>query len=258
MGKNYAESSLKHYLKQKVRITLGLVVTFLITGAFAFAEGTAEKPVEEMSDFEKAEYYLQGINNENNKLSKLMNSFKDVTNGTEGIKLDKDNNKINLEKFNKGNDIEITLNNENISNETAKNIKTALENGANNITNINNIGDKTLSNVTNDSIILSNEYGTNGNSINNGIIFAKGQTIGENQTTVNNGIVIFNLIGQNVSGNFGTAVNNGLLIYSKSGVEQGQVIGSKEKSSIINNGILINGYQHLNSSKKTAKHIIMV
>ena len=40
MGKNYAESSLKHYLKQKVRITLGLVVTFLITGAFAFAEGT--------------------------------------------------------------------------------------------------------------------------------------------------------------------------------------------------------------------------
>ena len=253
MGKNYAESSLKHYLKQKVRITLGLVVTFLITGAFAFAEGTAEKPVEEMSDFEKAEYYLQGINNENNKLSKLMNSFKDVTNGTEGIKLDKDNNKINLEKFNKGNDIEITLNNENISNETAKNIKTALENGANNITNINNIGDKTLSNVTNDSIILSNEYGTNGNSINNGIIFAKGQTIGENQTTVNNGIVIFNLIGQNVSGNFGTAVNNGLLIYSKSGVEQGQVIGSKEKSSIINNGILINGYQHLNSSKKDSK-----
>ena len=253
MGKNYAESSLKHYLKQKVRITLGLVVTFLITGAFAFAEGTAEKPVEEMSDFEKAEYYLQGINNENNKLSKLMNSFKDVTNGTEGIKLDKDNNKIILEKFNKGNDIEITLNNENISNETAKNIKTALENGANNITNINNIGDKTLSNVTNDSIILSNEYGTNGNSINNGIIFAKGQTIGENQTTVNNGIVVFNLIGQNVSGNFGTAVNNGLLIYSKSGVEQGQVIGSKEKSSIINNGILINGYQHLNGSKKDSK-----
>ena len=37
MGKNYAESSLKHYLKQKVRITLGLVVTFLITGAVAFA-----------------------------------------------------------------------------------------------------------------------------------------------------------------------------------------------------------------------------
>ena len=37
MGKNYTESSLKHYLKQKVRITLGLVVTFLITGAVAFA-----------------------------------------------------------------------------------------------------------------------------------------------------------------------------------------------------------------------------
>ena len=58
MGKNYVESSLKHYLKQKVRITLGVVVTFLITGMAVFAEGTTEKPVEEMNDFEKAEYYL--------------------------------------------------------------------------------------------------------------------------------------------------------------------------------------------------------
>ena len=37
MGKNYAESSLKHYLKQKVRITLGVVVAFLITGSAVFS-----------------------------------------------------------------------------------------------------------------------------------------------------------------------------------------------------------------------------
>ena len=36
MGKNYAESSLKRFLKRKVKITLGLVVAFLITGVVSF------------------------------------------------------------------------------------------------------------------------------------------------------------------------------------------------------------------------------
>lgn len=38
MGKNYVESSLKRFLKRKVKVTLGLVVTFLITGTVGFAE----------------------------------------------------------------------------------------------------------------------------------------------------------------------------------------------------------------------------
>ena len=42
MGKNYVENSLKRFLKRKVKITMGVVVSFLITGAVAFAEGTAE------------------------------------------------------------------------------------------------------------------------------------------------------------------------------------------------------------------------
>ena len=61
MGKNYAESSLKHYLKQKVRITLGLVVTFLITGAFAFAEGTENILDEHNKDFITTENSLTGL-----------------------------------------------------------------------------------------------------------------------------------------------------------------------------------------------------
>ena len=251
MGKNYAESSLKHYLKQKVRITLGLVVTFLITGAFVFAEGTAEKPVEEMNDFEKAEYYLQGINNENNKLSKLMNSFKDVTNGTEGIKLDKDNNKIILEKFNKGNDIEITLNNENISDETAKNIKTALENGANNI---NNISRKTLSGGINNGLILNTSgAGTGANSTNNGIIYAKnGQTVNYNETAVNNGIIVFETYGQNIDKNLGTVINNGVLYHKINdwGVSSAQILNNSEKGNLVNGGVIINGYQYITGGKE--------
>ena len=78
MGKNYIESSLKRFLKRKVKITLGVVVTFLITGMVSLG---ADKPLEEMNDFEKAEHYLSGLNNENNKLEKLMAGFQDVSNG---------------------------------------------------------------------------------------------------------------------------------------------------------------------------------
>ena len=37
MGKSYIENSLKRFLKRKVKITLGLVVTFLITGTVSFS-----------------------------------------------------------------------------------------------------------------------------------------------------------------------------------------------------------------------------
>ena len=37
MGKSYAESSLKRFLKRKVKVTLGLVVAFLITGNVGYA-----------------------------------------------------------------------------------------------------------------------------------------------------------------------------------------------------------------------------
>ena len=42
MGKNYVENSLKRFLKRKMKITMGVVVSFLITGAVAFSEGTTE------------------------------------------------------------------------------------------------------------------------------------------------------------------------------------------------------------------------
>ena len=40
MGKSYIENSLKRFLKRKVKITMGIVVSFLITGAVAFADTT--------------------------------------------------------------------------------------------------------------------------------------------------------------------------------------------------------------------------
>ena len=42
MGKNYVENSLKHFLKRKVKITLGFIVAFLISGITAFAIDTID------------------------------------------------------------------------------------------------------------------------------------------------------------------------------------------------------------------------
>ena len=44
MGRNYAENSLKKFLKRKVKITMGIVVSFLITGVVSF--GATDKTVE--------------------------------------------------------------------------------------------------------------------------------------------------------------------------------------------------------------------
>ena len=66
MGKTYVENSLKRFLKRKVKITLGLVVTFMITGAVGFAVNLPfteeqlkeQENISKMSDTEKAEYFL--------------------------------------------------------------------------------------------------------------------------------------------------------------------------------------------------------
>ena len=252
MEKSYVENSLKRFLKRKVKITLGFVVAFMITGVCAFAEGTAENHfTEHNKNFITAEDYLTGLNNENNKLEKLMTSFKDVTNGTEGIKLEKSNNKIVFEKFrNNGTEnIEISLKNENISNVTAQNIKTALENGAKNI---NKITKETMKKGgVNDGIISLNLNGNDttaikdGSSTNNGIIVSyNGQKTGSKNIGINNGIIIHNNKGQYANwANESIIYNNGI-IYAINNKDEGQgIVYKSNKSTAINNGIIINSSQ---------------
>ena len=45
MGKNYVENSLKKFLKKKVKITMGFVVAFMITGSVGFADTIKEAVV---------------------------------------------------------------------------------------------------------------------------------------------------------------------------------------------------------------------
>ena len=46
MGKSYVENSLKRFLKRKVKITMGVVVAFMITGVVSF--GADDYPLMEM------------------------------------------------------------------------------------------------------------------------------------------------------------------------------------------------------------------
>ena len=62
MGKSYVESSLKRFLKRKVKITLGLVVAFMITGVCAFAEDNREQEhKDKISGIETAIENLKGL-----------------------------------------------------------------------------------------------------------------------------------------------------------------------------------------------------
>ena len=64
MGKNYAENSLKRFLKRKVKITLGVVVSFLITGVVAFAAEKSEivvKLEEQQGNYTTAKGNLEGL-----------------------------------------------------------------------------------------------------------------------------------------------------------------------------------------------------
>ena len=204
---------------------------------------------EHNKNFITAEDYLTELNNEDNKLENLITSFNYVTNGIEGIKLEKSNNKIVFEKFKGTENIEITLNNKNISNETAKNIKTALENGAKNIKNITK--ETMKEGGVNDGIISLNLNGNDttaikdGSSTNNGIIVSyNGQKTGSKNIGINNGIIIHNNKGQYANwANESIIYNNGI-IYAINNKDEGQgIVYKSNKSTAINNGIIINSSQ---------------
>ena len=97
MGKSYIESSLKRFLKRKVKVTLGLVVTFLITGncLFAVTELDPNNPNSGVTDGkvivknENKEFTFKG----NNTLTE-----NNVSNAEGAIKVENGQLKLNLEE----------------------------------------------------------------------------------------------------------------------------------------------------------------
>ena len=126
MGKNYIESSLKRFLKRKVKITLGVVVTFLITGMVSFAE---ENDIKQESNKNHWEW------NQVDEAEKYLISTKDKFEGNLSgnyIKIEGSGSKISYDiintLFNKTfTSTSITFEKEKISDETLKNIDSTLK-----------------------------------------------------------------------------------------------------------------------------------
>ena len=117
MGKSYVENSLKRFLKRKVKITMGVVVTFLITGAVSL--GANDYPL------------MDKIGN-----SGYMQAIENVTGlGTGAISAGENNQYIEIEKtadktiIKKTEDKSVIaeIDNSLISTKTAETVSTALK-----------------------------------------------------------------------------------------------------------------------------------
>ena len=272
MGKNYVESSLKRFLKKRVRITLGLVVTFLITGAVAFAEKTdnreqehkdkiagIENAVENLAGLGKGEISA-GVNNQyvvvektadktiikkaddKSIIAEIDNSLISTKTAGTVSKVLSEMNGTNENGINKG----VLASSQIISDKVNSNLN-KLENNGIIITNANgqeasNIKDKELKIINNGIIKSGNNYGqtisnsSNLTAVNNGIIVGKyGQKIQnalDKNTLENNGIISVSDIGQKLATNGSLAINIGKISAGSSG----QIISSGESSKIINYG----------------------
>ncbi len=240
MGKSYVENSLKRFLKRKVKITLGLVVAFMITGVCAFAEGEKPKNVgEHNKNFEgitNTKDNLTGINNSEQKFNDF--TEKEVTIGGNKYFVKMENNTLS---FRKESDTAPTINSMTIE---SKDISNALKEKIDEIlANLEN-PDTSDSNVNN-SILASTQTGnvTNNGIINSGTGAAQIAN-SDNTTIINNGII-------NTSGYYtqysasgssnATIINNGL-IYANNGVAQ-YGFSTKENVKLINKGIIKSNQQ---------------
>ena len=225
MGKNYVENSLKRFLKKRVRITLGLVVTFLITGAVAFGASLPfteeqlkeQEIISEMSDAEKAEYFLNGYNKSEN-----IDNFK-----TEGDIFSSDAGKINVKKENgeikiitsefQANDFnkELALGKDDLTKKTAENIEKSL-----NLIKENGLTEK-IQNGVNNGVYTKAQLG---DGINNGILIhgkIKGENGGQEVNAIS-GSKIYNygiILDTQVKTGIEAGLNGGQVIYHKSNAE---------------------------------------
>ena len=117
MGKSYIENSLKRFLKRKVKITLGLVVTFLITGMVVFADPTVNVENKETGQYLEFNEDLIGI--EISKDLGILNKEINYNDGTKTL-VKVENSKIII-SYPKNENIEISS--DKISNRVLENLK---------------------------------------------------------------------------------------------------------------------------------------
>ena len=242
MGKNYIESSLKRFLKRKIKITLGLVVAFLITGVAAFGEIIMQEDERDI-----AKEYLEGT---------VANNY-----------IQKDFSKLSQEDVN-------LIQSRGLENYISNKLFDFLKNNNENIDKNNNYGilntnapqstDEKIKIVNNYGIIInSTGYAQNinkgGEGNNYGIIKTKSQfgQVAFNGTINNYGLVINEnnngmhtlKIKENIANNFGIIANDGArAMYISNGTgnnygvassKSGQILSVDDHGIINNYGITI-------------------
>ena len=236
MGKSYIENSLKRFLKRKVKITLGLVVTFLITGSVGFATE---------NDVEAANKFKEDLKNQNIKIEEIKTNLQglgssNLENGKYKVKKDGTGAEVTIEvSYDKNtgiNKIEIPSN---ISSLVNIEIKDSLLTDK-----VKKVIEGTLQKK---SYSHANFKGTKIQE-NTGIILPK-DGVSNNSAVAQTGD---NIINNGILGGFqnlenGTAINNGLIyatvVRNYPGGQQYGDEGTEGKSSsdinLINNGLII-------------------
>ena len=250
MGKTYVENSLKRFLKRKVKITLGLVVAFMITGAVSFA---GESTVDAVGGASSGKW-LAGIgeSGKNLKAGKIESDKITVQN------IEKGNITITFKDTNQA----IEIKNEELSTEIIKNINEAMTNAEkavdwkNNITSRENYeigmnaeataeGNKAVDG----QIIVNNNKITNaedtGKTNDNGKLFA-GQTVLGHGTAVNKGDIEItkdsaNYFGQYIDGEGAEGYNYGnIILKNETDIEKPKI---ERAQNAVNGGKIYNyGY----------------
>ena len=196
MGKSYVENSLKRFLKRKVKITMGFVVTFLITGAVSFA---ADETVGINEYHQK--YNLDGILTAKDNLTGLGKGNIILTDKAGQYAKDNITIKDNV----------ITIKKSNGNTEELKIDKSLLSTTmANNVSNVLSKMEETNTKENNNKILESSQNVSTGTGNNNGVILFKGAN-GQIGSIINNYGIIANdgIYGQNSTN---IAKNNGIII----------------------------------------------
>ena len=225
MSNGYIESSLKRFLKRKVKVTLGLVVAFMITGTVGFAD---EQPIEEHNET-FTNKYLTNVGKEN--LKDFEKS--DINIGTGTYTVIMKDNVLNFEKKEGTEETTPEISSVEIKKEwISETLKTNLDNIFTNLENPDT-SDKNINNF-----ILTNAQVGN-NKTNNGIIISTQQSSGNGAKITNNGIIYSNGFYKQylvLSSKNSTAINNGIIL-GKSGIGQ-YAFSCIEGNTLENNGII--------------------
>ena len=221
MGKNYIESSLKRFLKRKVKITLGVVVSFLITGMVAFADKqpqSIEKYYEENN--------LEGILTAKDNLKGLGEGVISAGADNQYIEIEKTADKTIIKNKKDSDKVIAEIDNSFISTKTAETVSTAL-NGMDG-TNDNGVNKGILLSEQNDitenrGIILSDKNGQKGSIIKNYGIIISG-AFGQNSTNIaeNYGIITNKGANGQYSGNI--AKNYGIIANTDDNGQRGKIV----------------------------------